>query len=89
MHDDVRSLDRLCRYAGLKILWSKDGGKNIVSRNNDDTKNAKSRLKKQQNMDSALILSDGPSQEELRALAGSGANSLKLMGHVDNLVQKS
>ena len=41
MFDDVQSLDRLCRYAGLKILWSKDS--TAVARDSSDTRTAKNK----------------------------------------------
>lgn len=86
MFDDVRALDRLCRYAGLKILWSKG---DVVERNNEDTRNAKNRLKKNQKNDNNAVGISDVTKDELKKLAGNGPGSVKLMKHVDALVTKN
>lgn len=51
-----------------------------------DTRSAKHRLKKQQQTDAS---SAAAARESIVVLAGSGPGSVKLMQHVDELVQKN
>ena len=71
MLTDIKSLDTLCRYAGLKILWSKS-----------NSSSSRGKVQKHDPQSSTTT-----TRKNIEVLAGSGPSSVQLMAHVDELVQ--
>ena len=87
LQEDIQTLGRMCHYADLQVLWNR--GNFVGQPNGTSTKNTASTLRQNMNRDAEGVVAKGPSDAEVRQLAGNAEGAVKLLAHINELKREN